>query len=372
MIPVRTTATVHLDALRHNINSVQNRLLPGVEMIAVLKGDGYGHGIAGIMPTLLDCGIRRFACAVWEEGVAIRQAGAETEPILLLGDTRPEQLPQVVRWNLTPTIFCAETAEALNTLAAEAGIMQPIHIKIDTGMHRIGFPAGEKETAEAVAAIAKMPHLKITGAFTHFARADEMDCDETDRAYRTFREMLCTLKEKGVEIPFAHCANSPSILLRPEVQMDAVRAGDVLYGLCPVDEDIWPDMGLQEVMTWETYVAMVKTVPIGSQMGYGGTYVTQRPTVVATIPVGFADGYDRHLSNQGAVIIRGQEAPNIGRVCMDQFMVDVTDIPGVARGDEVTLLGGAMTILRMADMLDQNVDEVVCRISRRVPRIYKG
>ena len=366
----RTVAAVHLGALRHNIEAIRSRLLPGVSLMAVVKGDAYGHGIEGILPTLLQCGIDRFACAVWEEGAALRAAGAKTQPILLLGDTRDELLPQVIRYGLTPTIFNPETAQKLNMLAEEAGIVQPIHIKIDTGMHRIGFPAGDAATVRDAAAIAELSHLRITGAFTHFARADEMACDVTDKAYRAFLDTVEQLKTAGVEIPFLHAANSPSILLRPEVQLQAVRAGDVLYGLCPVDEDIWPEMGLKEVMTWETYVAMVKTVPAGSPIGYGGTYVTERPTVVATIPVGFADGYDRHLSNRGAVLIRGQEAPIIGRVCMDQFMVDVTDIPDVQRGDTVTLLGGTMTILRMANLLDQNVDEVVCRISKRVPKIY--
>ena len=365
----RTAAVVHLDALRHNIENIRARLKPGVALIAVLKGDAYGHGIAGVLPTLLQCGIDRFACAVWEEGAAIRATGAETQPILLLGDTRDELLPQVIRHRLTPTIFSLETAQKLDALAKDADVIQPIHIKIDTGMNRIGFPAGNAGVAD-IAAIAALPHLQISGAFTHFARADELDCDVTDKAYRAFLDTIEQLNAAGVEIPFLHVANSPSILLRPEVQLQAVRAGDVLYGLCPVDEEIWPDMDLREVMTWETYVAMVKTVPAGSSIGYGGTYVTKRPTAVATIPVGFADGYDRHLSNRGAVIIRGQEAPIIGRVCMDQFMVDVTDIPGVQRGDTVTLLGGAMTILRMADLLDQNVDEVVCRISKRVPKLY--
>ena len=366
----RTAAIVHLDALRHNIENIRARLRPEVELMAVLKGDAYGHGIAGVMPTLLDLGIERFACAVWEEGAAIRAAGAATQPILLLGDTRDELLGKVIEHRLTPTIFSLAAAKKLSALAQEAKVVQPLHIKIDTGMHRIGFPAEESSVAE-IAAIAALPNLEITGIFTHFARADELDCDVTEVAYHRFLALVDRLKAVGVHIPLVHVANSPSILLRPEVQLQAVRAGDVLYGLCPVDEDIWPQMDLKEVMTWETYVAMVKTVPAGSPIGYGGTHVTARETVVATIPIGFADGYDRHLSNRGAVIIRGQEAPIIGRVCMDQFMVDVTDIPDVTRGDTVTLLGGDMTILRMANLLDQNVDEVVCRISKRVPKIYE-
>ncbi|MBO4853568.1 MAG: alanine racemase [Oscillospiraceae bacterium] len=365
----RTAAIIHLDRLAANIENIRRRLKPGVELMAVVKGDGYGHGIPGILPTLQRCGVKRFAAAIWEEGVSLRQSGAETEPILILGDTREEQYPELIRYRLTPTIFSLAAAEKLNELAREANVVQPVHIKLDTGMRRIGF-VPSAEAIEDICAIAALPNVEITGMFTHFARADELDRPETERQFDLFCRTVEALKTRGVSIPFIHTANSPSILLRPDVQLNAVRAGDVLYGLCPVDEDIWPEQGLQEVLTWETYVVLVKEVPAGAQIGYGGTCVTRRPTTVATIPIGFADGYDRHLSNRGAVVIRGKEAPILGRVCMDQFMVDVTDIPGVTRGDTVTLLGEGMSILRMANLLDQNVDEVVCHISKRVPRIY--
>ena len=367
---IRTAAIVHLDALKHNIRLVQSKLSPGVEIMAVMKGDGYGHGIAGIYPTMKKCGIKRYAAAVWEEGAALRNAGAESEPILLLGDTWDEQLPEVIRYRLTPTIFCVDTARKLNDLAREAGIIQPVHIKLDTGMSRIGFPADETSLPD-ILTIAKMENLAIGGVFTHFARADELDCDAAPKQFAKYLAMIEAMEKAGIKIPLRHTANSPSIMLRPEVQLDAVRAGDVLYGLCPVDEKIWTESGFREVMTWQTYVALVKTIPAGTEVGYGGTFVAKRPTRIATIPVGFADGYNRRLSNRGCVSIRGCEAPIIGRVCMDQFMVDITDIPNVQRGDEVTLLGGDLTILRMADLLDINVDEVVCGISKRVPRIYK-
>lgn len=365
----RTAAVVHLDRLAANIENIRRRLKPGVDLMAVVKADGYGHGIPGILPTLLRCGVERFAVAIWEEGVSLRQSGAETEPVLILGDTREEQYPELIRYRLTPTIFSRDAAEKLDALAREANVVQPIHIKLDTGMHRIGF-IPSPEAIEDICAIASLPNVEITGVFTHFPRADELDRPETEQQFDLFCRTVETLKERGVSIPFAHTASSPSILLRPDVHLNAVRAGDVLYGLCLLDEDAWPELGLQEVLTWETYVVLVKKVPAGTQIGYGGTCVTTRPTVMATIPVGFADGYDRHLSNRGAVMIRGQEAPILGRVCMDQFMVDVTDIPGVTRGDAVTLLGEGMSILRMANLLDQNVDEVVCHISKRVPRIY--
>lgn len=365
----RTEAVVRLDALRHNIRNIQARLDKGCRMMAVLKGDGYGHGLQQIFPTLKAAGIADFAVAIWEEGVALRQAGC-TDPILILGDTCDDCLEQLVLHNLTPTIFSLETAQKLNDLAAAHGCVQPVHIKIDTGMSRIGFPA-EEASVEPIVAIDRMENLQITGAFTHFARADEPDGQAADRQFRAYRLLLDRLEAAGVSIPFCHVSNSPAILLHPQFRLDGVRAGDILYGLNPVEDEIWEKEDFRQVMHWYTQVAMVKTVPAGTQVGYGGTYTTQRPTAIATIPIGFADGYNRRLSNRGKVRIHGQDAPIIGRVCMDQFMVDVTDIPNVQRGDTVSLLDDEVSILWMANLLDVNVDEIVCNISKRVPRVYE-
>lgn len=365
----RTEAVVRLDALRHNIRNIQARLDKGCRMMAVLKGDGYGHGLQQIFPTLKAAGIADFAVAIWEEGVALRQAGC-TDPILILGDTCDDCLEQLVLHNLTPTIFSPETAQKLNDLAAAHGCVQPVHIKIDTGMSRIGFPA-EEASVEPIVAIDRMENLQITGAFTHFARADEPDGQAADRQFRAYRLLLDRLEAAGVSIPFCHVSNSPAILLHPQFRLDGVRAGDILYGLNPVEDEIWEKEDFRQVMHWYAQVAMVKTVPAGTQVGYGGTYTTQRPTAIATIPIGFADGYNRRLSNRGKVRIHGQDAPIIGRVCMDQFMVDVTDIPNVQRGDTVSLLDDEVSILWMANLLDVNVDEIVCNISKRVPRVYE-
>ena len=224
---------------------------------------------------------------------------------------------------------------------------------------------------EPIVAIDRMENLQITGAFTHFARADEPDGQAADRQFRAYRLLLERLETAGLSIPFCHVSNSPAILLHPQFRLDGVRAGDILYGLNPVEDEIWAKEDFRQVMHWYTQVAMVKTVPAGTQVGYGGTYTTQRPTAIATIPIGFADGYNRRLSNRGKVRIHGQDAPIIGRVCMDQFMVDVTDIPNVQRGDTVSLLDDEVSILWMANLLDVNVDEIVCNISKRVPRVYE-
>ncbi|MBQ1366923.1 MAG: alanine racemase [Firmicutes bacterium] len=366
---LRTAAVVHLDLLAANIENIKARLKPGTDLIAVIKGDAYGHGIAGIYPTMKAAGIRKYAVAVWEEGRELREAGASDEDIYLLGDTWDDQLPELIKWNLIPAIFSVETAARLNQLCEAAGTVHPIDIAIDTGMSRIGFPYGER-AVPAFEAISRMKNLKIIGAFTHFARADESDGKAMHQQLKRYQETITKLGEAGIRIPLAHTANSPAILLWPETQLDAVRAGDVLFGLCPVDEEIWPQQHLSEVMTWHTHVAMVKTVPAGTEVGYGGTYTTSSETRIATIPVGFADGYSRRLSNLGWVTIRGKKAPIIGRVCMDQFMVDVTDIPKAQRGDIVDLLGGEMSILEMSKLLDQNVDEIVSMVSKRVPRLY--
>lgn len=365
----RTEAVVNLKALEHNIKNIRGRLGESVEIMAVLKGDGYGHGEKGIYPTLKSCGIERYAVAVWEEGASLRNAGC-TEPILLLGDTCDGQLENLIKFNLTPAIFSVDTAEKLNTLAKWSGVVQPVHIKVDTGMSRIGFAADES-SIETIRKISEMSNLEITGAFTHFSRADEPDGESAKSQFGKYLDFIEKLENEGINIPLKHVANSPAILLRPETQLDAVRAGDIIFGLCPIDEDEWAKADFKQVMSWYTYVVMVKEVPVGTEVGYGGTFVTKRPTKIATIPVGFADGYSRKLSNIGKVRINGQEAPIIGRICMDQFMVDVTDIGEVKRGDTVSLLDDELSVLWMADLLDSNVDEIVCGISKRVPRIYE-
>lgn len=365
----RTEAVVNLKALEHNIKNIRGRLGESVEIMAVLKGDGYGHGEKGIYPTLKSCGIERYAVAVWEEGASLRNAGC-TEPILLLGDTCDGQLENLIKFNLTPAIFSVDTAEKLNTLAKWSGVVQPVHIKVDTGMSRIGFAADES-SIETIRKISEMSNLEITGAFTHFSRADEPDGESAKSQFGKYLDFIEKLEDEGINIPLKHVANSPAILLRPETQLDAVRAGDIIFGLCPIDEDEWAKADFKQVMSWYTYVVMVKEVPVGTEVGYGGTFVTKRSTKIATIPVGFADGYSRKLSNIGKVRINGQEAPIIGRICMDQFMVDVTDIGEVKRGDTVSLLDDELSVLWMADLLDSNVDEIVCGISKRVPRIYE-
>ncbi len=370
MVTTRTQAIIHTDRLKRNVERIRRYASPGADFIAVLKGDAYGCGIPGVYSVLRECGVHSYAVAISAEGTALRQAGAEDEEILILGDTWDDQLPDVIRDRLIPTVFAFETAEKLSALALQAGMVQRVEIKIDTGMSRIGIPAGPG-AAEEISRIARLPGICIHGAFTHFVSADDTEDDLTDRQFKAFIDTVEAARALGVSFPRLHTANSAATVLRPGTHLDGVRAGDILYGLKALDEPLWSETGFEEVLTWESYVALVKTIQPGSTVGYGATFKAQRPTVIATIPVGFADGYSRKLSNKGIVCINGKPAPIVGRVCMDQMMADVTGIEGVERGSRVELLGEGFGIADMADMLDVNVDEIVCGISKRVPRIYK-
>ena len=365
----RTAVVVDLDRLGQNVENIRRRLHPGVKLIAVVKADAYGHGAVGLYPAFRRAGVDAYAVAIWEEGAELRRAGVQ-EPIIVLGDIRENCVREAMPYRLDLTVFTCEMAEFMAAEARKKGIRQRVQIKIDTGMNRIGFSPSEASLQD-IGRIMRMDGLDVQGIFTHFARADEADHQSARKQYDLFLRFVQQIRALEVPLPLLHVANSPAILMMEEVQMDAVRAGDILYGLPPSDEMNWPAEGLRQILSWYTYVVMVKEVPKGSEVGYGGTFVTPRTTRIATLPVGFADGLRRELSNRGKVLIHGMEAPIIGRICMDQCMVDVTDIPDVQRGDTVTLLGDRLSVQGMADMLHTNVDEIVCGISKRVPRFYK-
>jgi alanine racemase len=298
-------------------------------MMAVLKGDGYGHGIQKIYPTLHAAGITDFAVAIWEEGVMLREAGC-TDPILILGDTCDDCLEQVVIHKLTPTIFCEDTARKLNDLAAAHGCIQPIHLKIDTGMSRIGFPANE-QALKPIAAISRMENLHIAGAFTHFADADGEADDYTLMQLNRFRELTASLPEGIIR----HCANSAAIHRYPDAAMDMVRLGISMYGYPPVEANC----AIKPVMEWHTAVTHIKTVQPGDKISYGCTFTADRPMKLATIACGYGDGYHRFASGKAEVLIHGQRCAVVGRICMDQMMADVTNLGNVKPGDTVILIG---------------------------------
>ncbi|MBQ4382873.1 MAG: alanine racemase [Firmicutes bacterium] len=369
----RTVAVIDLAKLRRNVREIRAKIPEEALFCAVVKADAYGHGADRMIPVLRECGVDRYAVAFLREGQNLRNAGV-TEPIHILGDTCPEDMQGVIEAGLIPAVFDVEMARDFSEAAARAGTVLPIDIAIDTGMGRIGFQTADEamreQAAEQIESISQMPNLKIEGLFSHFAKADETDKTFTAVQTERFAGMREKLAERGIRPQICHIANSAAILELPETCQQMMRAGIILYGLMPSDEVSANGARLEPVLSWISHVSYVKEVPAGTPIGYGGTYVTDRTSRIATIPVGYADGYRRDLSNTGAVEIAGRLAPIRGRVCMDQFMVDVTDIPDVKRGDPVRLIGDLMTADRMAELAHTISYEIVCGISIRVPRVY--
>ncbi len=368
----RVYAAINLTAAIQNLAAVHSKS-PGAQIIAVVKTDAYGHGAAEIAKAAekLDY-LFGFAVATAEEAFALRSQGI-TKPILILGYVFSEYYPMMARLEIRPAVFTLETAQELSHAAAEIGRDLAIHIKIDTGMSRIGMQVS-KENAKIIAQIASLPHIVVEGIFTHFAKADETDKTSARQQLAQFLRMIQYTEEEGVKIPYHHCANSAAIIDLPDAQMDLVRAGIILYGLWPSDEVSKSQINLHPVLELKSRVVYVKKLEAGRSISYGGSYTTTKPTIVATIPVGYGDGYPRSLSNKGCVLIHGQRVPILGRICMDQFMVDVTDVPNVQAGDSVTLIGTdgslSITMEELGDLSGRFNYEFACGIGKRVPRVF--
>ncbi len=359
---------IDLDAILENFRAVRRRA--GADVMAVVKANGYGHGAVPVAKLLQgECNF--FGVSSVAEALELRRAGIE-KPILILGPASLDAYDVLVKEDIRPAIFSIEQAQKLSCEAHKAGKTASFHFAVDTGMSRIGFRATE-ESADICAEITKLPNLKAEGLFSHFATADEKDQTKTKKQAELFEEFDQMLKVRGVEIPLRHIDNSAGAMAYGS-HYEMVRAGIVLYGLYPsedVDKKLLP---LRPAMSWHSWVAQVKTLEAGREISYGGTYKVEKPTKVATVPVGYADGYRRNLSNRFYVLIHGEKAPILGRVCMDQFMVDVTHIPDVKAGDEVILMGvsgeNAITAEALGDAADSFNYEQVCAISHRVSRVY--
>lgn len=369
----RVRADIDLDAVLYNMESMHKKLKPGTKIAAVVKADGYGHGAVEISRVLENLPyLWGYAVATSNEAMQLVEAGRK-KPIIILGLSFPEQFEEIVENDLRPAVCTYETAQALSDIAAEKNKVCRIHIKVDTGMSRIGFQV-TPESADMVARISKLPNIMIEGIFTHFARADELSKAPAYEQFKQFEKMIAMVEEKGVQIPLKHCSNSAGIVEIPECNMDMVRAGITLYGLWPSEEVDKTKISLKPVMSLRSRVAYVKELLPGRQISYGGTFTVKKKMTVATVPVGYGDGYARGLSNKGWVLIKGQKAPICGRVCMDQCMVDVTDIPGVKIGDTVTLLGKdadeEITMEQLGELSGRFNYEFACLITPRVPRIY--
>ena len=363
-----TRVKIDLDAIERNFEAVREKA--GVAVMAVIKADAYGHGAIQVARLLQDkCAF--FGVSSMLEAMELRQAGFTT-PILILGHTPVSAFPTAIREGIRPTIFHYEDAEALSLAALEVGRTAPFHFAVDTGMSRIGFQATEG-SADICAKIASLPGLKAEGLFSHFATADCADLSRAKKQAELFAAFDAMLKDRGVNIPIRHLDNSAG-LMNFDCRYEMVRSGIVTYGMYPSTEVSRELLKLEPALQWVSRVTHVKTLEPGREISYGGTFVTTRNTVVATIPVGYADGYRRNLSGRFHVLIRGQKAPILGRICMDQMMVDVTDIPGVELNDRVVLVGSygeeTITMEEISAAADSFNYEFVCGISRRVPRIY--
>jgi len=361
---------IDLDAIDSNVAEIRKLLKPGTRLMAVVKADGYGHGAVPVARAIEDK-VDAFGVSIIEEAVELRQGGI-VKPVLIFGFTAPERYGELFENNIEQTVFSADIARSLSAAASAAGATARVHIKIDTGMQRTGF----EDTAEnigVVREIAQLPNLRIEGIFSHFFSADCADKSEMRMQLERFTRFTEQLAKAGVDIPLKHISNSAGVF-DGECCLDMVRAGIAVFGLYTSDELDRSKAALKQAMQLKTKVIFIKTVGPGQGVSYGHTYVTGRETVIATIPVGYADGYPRSLSSRGRVIVNGRYAPVIGRVCMDLMMIDVTGIPGVETGTDVTVMGrdgdAEVSAEEIGALAGTFHYEIICGINKRVPRVY--
>jgi alanine racemase len=366
-----THVEIDLDALRHNFLLARAQAGEGREVLAVVKADAYGHGAVPVARVLQGAGADLFGVAIVEEGVELRRADIRA-PILVLGGIYPGQEEDLLRHDLTPCLFDLSVARRLQKVAAAAGKTLPYHLKLDTGMGRVGFRP--EEVPQVLAELAALPALRMEGVISHLALADEPQHPFTDEQVRRFRQALAQIRAAGFAPRYTHLGNSAALFSRQFPECNLVRPGIVLYGGLPAAE-FAGRLDLQPVMSFRTSIAQLKTVPPGTGISYGHRFTAATPTLLATVPVGYADGYSRHLSCKGEVLVRGRRAPVVGTVCMDWTLIDVSAIPGVEVGDEVTLLGSdngnRISAEEWAEKVGSISYEVFCSVGKRVPRRYK-
>ncbi len=366
----RTYAAIDLDAIAHNLSELKKKIKKDVLSLAIVKADAYGHGAVGVAKAIQN-DVDYFGIAELGEAVELREAGVN-KPILVLSYTSPYQYETLVKYELTQTIFNYDDAVALSKAAVKLKKIARVHIAVDTGMSRIGFFCNA-ESVETVKRINDLPNIYIEGIFSHYACADCVERETTNKQTQVFKDFIAQLENRGMYIPIKHLCNSAGLLSVDE-QFDMVRLGIVMYGLYPDECVNDGTLDLKPAMKIVSHVSHVKEVPAGSGVSYGHTYFTDKPTRIATVCIGYADGYSRSLSNKGRVLINGEYAPVIGRVCMDQLMVDVTALSNVSVGDEVTILGAdgenlitAEEIARLTDTINY---EVVCQFQKRVTILH--
>lgn len=369
----RVYARIDLDAIEYNMEQMKHQLKADTKIMAVIKADGYGHGSVQIAQMLESVEyIWGFAVATLDEAIVLRSEGIK-KPILVLGCVFPDQYLEMLKYDIRMNVYTEEMAESISQMAARKGMTAYMHIKLDTGMGRLGFDISE-DSVEAISRISKLRNVCMEGIFTHFAKADEIDKTFSDKQMSDFQWMIRRLGEKNVSFELEHCSNSAAIIDLPNANFDLVRAGIAIYGLYPSDEVNKEQVRLRPALALKSHVAFVKEIDKGTPISYGGTFVAEENMKIATIPVGYADGYPRSLSNIGYVLIRGKKAPIIGRICMDQFMVDVTSIEGVSFGDNVTLIGKdgnrTITVEDLGELSGRFNYEFICDLGKRIPRVY--
>ena len=374
----RTWAEIDLDALEYNIKNIKASLKGEQILMGVVKADAYGHGDGMIAKKLVQNGFSWFGVSNIEEGISLRRQGI-TQPILVLGYTPAECAKMLFDEKITQAILSLEYAEALHAEAEKAGVVIEGHIKLDTGMTRVGFQCDEENfeaSLESIHKVFSFKNIAVKGTFTHHAVADTYsgDCPQfTQMQFDRFQKMIKACRQKGLDMGICHCANSATTIGHAEKQLDMVRSGIITYGLLPSEECVGK-IDLKPLMTLKTNIALVKKVKAGSQISYGRTYTAQTDRIIATVPIGYADGYNRNLSNKARMLVKGKFAPVVGRVCMDQTMIDVTDIPDVKMGDEVVVFGkqgdAVLPVEELAGILNTINYEIPCVITKRVPRIY--
>lgn len=367
----RIEADINLSAIRKNIMTMKNCIPEGKKLLAVIKANAYGHGaieVANALDDLADY----YGVACIDEAIELRNAGI-VKPILILGYTDESHFEEIVKQDITQTIFTVGQAKALSEAAGKVGKKGKLHIKIDTGMNRIGFPC-KRESVSEIVAISKLSNLNMEGIFTHYFKADEYDKSVANRQLKDYTRMVKWLEEEGITFAIRHISNSAGIMEMPNDTYDMVRSGISTYGLYPSEEMNKDACVLYPAMELKSRISHVKDVKAGETIGYGGTYTLLEDKRIATVGVGYADGYPRALSNQGRMLVHGQYAPIMGRVCMDQTMIDVSNIPGVEIGDEVVLVGkqgeNEIPVEEPAGMSASFNYEFVCDVNRRVPRVF--
>lgn len=366
---------VNLEHILSNAESIKNHIGKNTKIVAVIKTDGYGHGSIALAKKMEDRDFMYgFAVATEEEAMELVMAGIK-KPVMILGYTFPYAYEEMAEYGIEPAVFREDMLEEMGKAALKRGKKMRLHVKVDTGMGRIGITPDEKGLA-FVKKVVETEGVELAGVFTHFARADEKDKTSAKEQLLIFEGFIDKLHEMGIQDFLCHCSNSAAIMEMPESHMDLVRSGIILYGLMPSDEVNMNVLSLKPALSFYSSIVFIKDMEPGSPISYGGTFVTKEKMKVATIPIGYGDGYPRSLSNKGYVLINGKKAPILGKVCMDQMMVDVTHIPGAKEGDRVTLIGKDGDVEITADDLGELSGrfnyELICDLGKRIPRVYKG